>query len=575
MKKKILAAIAVALFIGIAGCSGSGPLDAADIDSKGDEEVTDINTIWGDEGEIGGIDLDEDGDGVNLGIDNCPEKANPDQADSDEDGVGDACEDDGGKTVPGGDGGGGKVECDFDEAVLNDVADIKVKNGADVDIALTVDGGSDNLRWIINESDLPRGVFLEDGDDENGRERHIKGKAGQVGTFNVSARVKDMVCGGYSNEVAFKITVEMKRITGVLPPVYDRPVSIGTVGYLPIMGDKVTDIRVHITTGLIKGAGTNSNIYIQFCDNADFDGCAMDEYFLDNPENDFENGDTNTFRISDVDLERKDVKYFKVRMDKKGDNPAWLIQGIKVEYIVDDNKKELAYWNPCVLKWLTSDNDYLKFGPEDVSVCSVIETADVKNAGTDDDVYLIFPDYDSSAFESAGDYSEKRAPNFTEQLEYLAIDLEWKKESDNFDDLERGDEMSYGDYSFDKDPFANTDGVPTGVNVEKENDGKRGGWYLHDIMVCVFKPAKNLVYAAGCRKDDFCDAEITGLMHYAKRKDLSEEEGWIQSDGSAGEHEGVHLGSGAREGMLEFTPLSRWTDSFTVDYFSDLGGHNS
>jgi len=40
----------------------------------------------------GAVDDDSDGDGVEDCIDNCPDDANPDQADSDDNGIGDACE---------------------------------------------------------------------------------------------------------------------------------------------------------------------------------------------------------------------------------------------------------------------------------------------------------------------------------------------------------------------------------------------------------------------------------------------------------------------------------------------------
>jgi len=39
--------------------------------------------------------IDSDGDTVPNWSDNCPDDANPDQADSDDDGVGDVCDDDG------------------------------------------------------------------------------------------------------------------------------------------------------------------------------------------------------------------------------------------------------------------------------------------------------------------------------------------------------------------------------------------------------------------------------------------------------------------------------------------------
>jgi len=44
-------------------------------------------------------DLDEDGDGVDDDVDNCPNVSNPNQADANNDGLGDACEEGGGQGV--------------------------------------------------------------------------------------------------------------------------------------------------------------------------------------------------------------------------------------------------------------------------------------------------------------------------------------------------------------------------------------------------------------------------------------------------------------------------------------------
>jgi len=50
---------------------------------------------------------DSDGDGVNDNVDNCPGKANPDQTDTNGDGIGDACQ----ASTGGGGGGSGPIMC--------------------------------------------------------------------------------------------------------------------------------------------------------------------------------------------------------------------------------------------------------------------------------------------------------------------------------------------------------------------------------------------------------------------------------------------------------------------------------
>ena len=75
---------------------------------------------------------DPDGDGVPNADDNCPQESNPDQTDSDGNGIGDACENDGGGGDGGGgsgDGGGGNkglriVKLDFDGDGFSDLGTV-------------------------------------------------------------------------------------------------------------------------------------------------------------------------------------------------------------------------------------------------------------------------------------------------------------------------------------------------------------------------------------------------------------------------------------------------------------------
>ena len=95
---------------------GDGILDAVDTMFEGDRQVKDNcpNTANPDQ-------ADSDSDGIGNACDNCPNTINPDQADSDGDGVGDLCDADGGGT--GGDdsdgnGGGGGGSCFIGTAAI-------------------------------------------------------------------------------------------------------------------------------------------------------------------------------------------------------------------------------------------------------------------------------------------------------------------------------------------------------------------------------------------------------------------------------------------------------------------------
>jgi len=544
MKKKTLAAIAVVLFIGIAGCSGSGPLDASDVDAIGTEgDVTDISTLW--DQDDGGAEEDDNGsvktdDGDGSGSEN--------------------------KST---DNGGNDDECDFDAPTLGSVSDATVELGEYVDIELTVKGGSGDFRWNLL-SELPLGLVLEKDDDKGA----IKGFPGEAGEFPIKISVRDLECGETSNEVSFTLTVKTQKVD--IPTYHMVPISNSNPadGMEPIQAQKfgvVEEVRIHLTTGQLKRSGTDANIYIDFCGDRDCAKRTIDSHELDDPDHDdMEKGNMDVFKI-EGEWTKDELKYFTITTDNARNNAGWMLEGIKVEYIMSDGTKELAYWNPCVHKFLNGVFDYLQFGPDDVSICSVVKTADVKNAGTDDKIYVIFPDYDNDVFSGKGNYDYKEGPYFTDKFDFLAIKLGW--DIGDYDDFERGDEGRYGDYSFDKDPFASTDGVPSGVNVQKSKDGKKGGWYLSAITVAVFKPAQNFVYAGGCKENNTCDAQIKEqtLMYYAMRKNLSESEGWIQSDSSKGLREGLNLGDGPVEGMIEFRPLGEWTETFSLDDFSNIG----
>jgi hypothetical protein len=84
-------------------CPAVANPDQADADGDGVGDACDMacecNGTWIDADQDGAFEICLTFDGLSLTCDNCPELANPDQADGDDDGIGDAC--DGCPTVPG------------------------------------------------------------------------------------------------------------------------------------------------------------------------------------------------------------------------------------------------------------------------------------------------------------------------------------------------------------------------------------------------------------------------------------------------------------------------------------------
>jgi len=74
---------------------GSGDIDGDGIPDINDGDIDGDGILNGDDNDIlGGNQNDIDNDGIENVIDNCPEKANPDQLDTDSDGLGDVCDSD-------------------------------------------------------------------------------------------------------------------------------------------------------------------------------------------------------------------------------------------------------------------------------------------------------------------------------------------------------------------------------------------------------------------------------------------------------------------------------------------------
>lgn len=88
------------------------------------------------------------------------------------------------------------------------------------------------------------------------------------------------------------------------------------------------DFKVLVKTGDVKGAGTDSNVYIVLVDE---DGDKSRNVLLDcNWRNDFEQGNTDTFQIRNVPS-LGHVKTINLWRDTSGVNDDWFVEYIKIK----------------------------------------------------------------------------------------------------------------------------------------------------------------------------------------------------------------------------------------------------
>lgn len=520
MRKLIIAVLGV-LLIGVAGCSVSTSADSPDAGISADDTVEVGGVSFGD------LDLDDlEDDGVS---DDDVADTSDDDTTVDDDDDDTTVDDDDDDVVDEGD------DCSYSMHSVS-ASGFSGKKGDYVDITFTVTGGSGNFKWYHpSDSELPIGLSWDEGDTVS----HIKGTVGESSlNESYTIKVKDQSCGNRSDEIDVTIETIMEIVIidddDDLDLVYeDENVdAVVTFPYEfePKNVEKIVEkIKVTLYTGDMKGAGTDCKIWIKFCSDKAFTDCWAEKKLAKKDYNDNERNAADSYEITGLNLKPKRVKYFKVWWVKNGDNKPWQFEGIKVEHILESGKRELAYYNPCINKWLySSSNAHFKFGPKDVAVCSIIETGTPNKAGTNDKVWVVFPDHVmGEVVRGAYDDSTSRAPYFETEPEEgsLALRMNWGKKKKDFNDFQNNMTTSYGDYSFDNNVFFSNGGFMNhDVTIRKERDrkGKNSGWFLDRFKVYIFKPAEVVKYDSD---GNLAISESSGIYYVNKKVD-----DWIQDE---------------------------------------------
>lgn len=225
-------------------------------------------------------------------------------------------------------------------------------------------------------------------------------------------------------------------------------------------------VTIEVMTGVHDNAGTRSRAELRFCANDPDTALCMPWISLGAQPKPGE-GIDGIRTVLFTDAQKSDLiafanrlnvniknvlSNFKVRLRSPDDH--WLLQGIKVTYEVsrpDSAQPRIAYWNPCVNKWLKSDG-VLFFGQDDVAFCTDIK---VESNGTSEIPYIAFAGFKDNVNLNNSENNaavKDLGPYFFDNNQ---LRLAWA----NYDDFRgsryscSGSRTSYGDYISMDDPY--------------------------------------------------------------------------------------------------------------------------
>lgn len=475
-------------------CDGDGitkgcDKDDLDVDNKNLKPVCvippdeDIDGVPNGEGD-GYRDISCTGEEIDRHLcDNCPTIPNPDQADADGDGMGDACDAQNNITCPDADG---DFICDVDT------------NG---------DGFSeDNCVGNYNhgQEDMDgdhKGDPCDDDVDGDGF-ANATDKCPALANPDQADTDGDGQGDSCDNDADGETPPPPSVVETPAPPSEPAPeyrVVVGPETPLQVYQETVEDIRVSFASMSNAHAvdHRHKDLTLTFCPTLSFDDpqCVG---FKFNPATDgdgnlvsavegygWETGtlvnETGNNRSGDITPDR--LRYFRLSL-LDTERPAVSIPGIKVEAVVGGEWLPL-YFNPYLRDSVRPARDLI-FGPDDTAVVFTVETGSDLGAGTDDDVRLFFPkqaplDPQLELYNQSQDLAR---PHFEIREESISMYLDWP-ETDDFESSQSG---TYSAYFFNGDP------IERQFFIEKSGDDHDGDWKIRSYNLNVFKPGDPLFF---------------------------------------------------------------------------------
>jgi len=210
--------------------------------------------------------------------------------------------------------------------------------------------------------------------------------------------------------------------------------------------------KISVTTGDVRGAGTDANVFIvMYGDQGD-----SGKRVLDGPGNLFERKQTDEFGLTLVDL--GDLKKIRIGHDDAGFGSSWYL-----DKIIITNEKTQQTWYFLCGKWLAKDEGdgsierELPAGSEDgvvsapyVSYKITVVTGDRRGAGTDANVYIVL-------YGTQGDSGDRKLESGGNNFERNQTDVF------GFDALDLGDISK--------------------IKIYHDNTGIGAGWFLDKVIV--------------------------------------------------------------------------------------------
>lgn len=137
-------------------------------------------------------------------------------------------------------------------------------------------------------------------------------------------------------------------------------------------------------TGIVKGAGTDSNIYIQLID---CDGKKSAKHELDTRGNNFEKGMLETFIVNEIS-ELNRIEWVEISKDTKGKYEAWYLEYVEVKKKDDSRPKRFIYERWFSEKdGLSAKVKALASGEHEYAV--LIKTGNERYAGTNGTISVV------------------------------------------------------------------------------------------------------------------------------------------------------------------------------------------